>query len=93
MSSLTEGMSLREASDLQEIALQHTLQAESLLQMEGHAIPIIACTGALILGRAAFYAHMQLPGQIKPYRQLAHAMLAEVLDVVELMMTKTEGRA
>lgn len=78
---------------MQEVAVRHMSRAEHLLREEGCAIPIIAYTGALILGRAAFFSRQMAPEATKSFRQLAHAMLDEVLDDVELMMTQTRGRA
>ncbi len=90
----------KEAMELQETALRHCHLTEHGLQEEAETLQTTACTGAYILARAAFIAHASLePKQrqsmkhIKDYRTLARAMLEDVLDDVELMMTETKGRA
>lgn len=94
-SILTSNMTPMEALKLQETALRHCHMAEGALALEQEPLSTIAATGAFILARAAYFAHQALAGQdkIPPYRQLAHAILSEVLDEIELLMTQTEGRA
>jgi hypothetical protein len=47
-----------------------------------------------ILARAAWFAHTTLPtGLLFPYRNQAHRLLAEILDEVELSMSRCQGRA
>ena len=89
-----------EAINLQETALRHAMAAERILEAECEPLSTIACTGAFILARTAYFAHRALTeikprkgeAKLPPYRQMAHKMLEEALDEIELMMTKTQGR-
>ena len=90
---MQDSLSRREVADLTEVALRHGQTTECLLRDEGHSVVTVAFTGALILARAAFFAHMNQTGKALPYRQLAHKILAEALDEAELIMTQCEGRA
>lgn len=83
----------QEAYQTLSTAFRHAQSTERSLSQEAEPVSTIAFTGALILGRAAFIAHMSLNGKVRPYRQLAHAILAQALDEVEMMMTETKGRA
>jgi hypothetical protein len=84
---------LEEVAMLQT-ALRHAMIAEAGLMAEAQTLSTIACTGALILSRMAYHVQQRVPqGTIQPYRELAHAMLDEALDEVELMFTQCQGRA
>ncbi len=84
---------LEEVAMLQA-ALRHAMVAEARLITEGQTLSTVACTGALILARMAYHVQSRVPeGTIQPYRDLAHAMLDEALDEVDLMFRQCEGRA
>ncbi len=92
-----------EAIDLATTALRHARAAEQILEADQEPLSTVACTGALILGRAAYIAHQAMAAKprgkreakrvLPTYRMLAHQILEEALNEVELLMTKTEGRA
>ena len=85
--------SLLETSNLMQEAMGQARDVED--QLRALPVPIIACIGALVLARAAWVSHMHLcrTNRSKGFRAQAHAMLADVLDEAELLMTETEGRA
>jgi hypothetical protein len=84
---------LEEVAMLQ-VALRHAMIAEAYLSVTGANLSTVACTGALILSRMAYHVQSRVPdGTIQPFRELAHTMLDEVLDEVELMFREPEGRA
>jgi hypothetical protein len=92
----TQGLTPMQAYDLQKEALRHAMAAESVMREQDEDLSTIACSGAYLLGRAAYFAHQNADKKQRShpnFRMLAHAMLAEALNDVELIMTKTEGRA
>ena len=92
--SLMGEMTPLETLKTQQTALRHAMLAEAHLMVESEPILTIAYTGALILSRMTWTANAMVPaGTVLPYRTLAHKILEEALDEMELLMNQCEGRA
>ena len=80
-----------------QAALCHAQQTELSLIAEASSYSTVACTGAYILARTAWYVQQAQTAArqagLPTYRTLARQILEEALDDVELMMTETEGSA